>query len=255
MADARWRLVRARRDAVPDSVRRFSARARRNRLRRAAPLLTAAVVVVVVGIGAAVVWFTPAVAVDRVEVTGASLVSPDDVRAAAAVRVGRSLARVDVGAVHRRVAALPPVGRVSVSRKLPGTVVIAVTERTPAAVVEQSAAEPGLWLIDASGVVYTRAESRPAGLALLRIPAPSRDDPTTRAALTVLRALPPELLAPMAVLAADAPARIRLELTDGRTIVWGDATENTEKVRVALVLITRPGRTIDVSAPSLVTIR
>jgi cell division protein FtsQ len=57
------------------------------------------------------------------------------------------------------------------------------------------------------------------------------------------------------VLAADAPARIRLELTDGRTIIWGDATENAEKVRVTLVLITKPGQTIDVSAPSLVTIR
>jgi cell division protein FtsQ len=212
-------------------------------------------VVGLVGLGAAAVWFTPVVAVDEVRVTGASLVSGDDVRAAAAVRVGRSLARVDVHRVHERVAALPPVGRVSVRRELPGTVVIAVTERTPAAVVEQSGTEPGLWLIDASGVVYTKAESRPAGLALLRIPAPSKDDPTTRAALTVLRALPPELLAPVAVLAADAPARIRLELTDGRTIVWGDATENAEKVRIALVLIGRPGRTIDVSAPSLVTIR
>lgn len=256
MTDTRWRLVRARRDAVPDSVRRFSARARRNRLRRAAPLLTAAVVVGLVGIGAAVVWFTPAVAVSSVRVTGASLISADAVRAAAGVRVGRSLARVDVHDVHRRVAALPPVGHVSVRRKLPGTVVIAVTERTPVAVVEQTtAAEPGLYLIDASGVVYAKAESRPVGLALVRIPAPSKDDPTTRAALTVLRSLPPELLQPMAVLAADAPARIRLELNDGRTIVWGDATENAEKVRVSLVLITRPGRTIDVSAPSLVTIR
>lgn len=255
MADTRWRLVRARRDAVPDSVRRFSARARRNRLRRAAPLLTAAAVVGLVGIGAAVVWFTPVVAVSTVRVTGASLVSVDQVRAAAAVRIGRSLARVDVHKVHERVAALPPVGHVSVRRELPGTVMITVSERTPAAVVEQSGADPGLWLIDASGVVYTKAEARPAGLALLRIPAPSKDDPTTRAALTVLRALPPELLAPVAVLAADAPARIRLELTDGRTIVWGDATENAEKVRIALVLIGRPARTIDVSAPSLVTIR
>jgi cell division protein FtsQ len=255
VTDTRWRLVRARRDAVPDSVRRFSARARRNRLRRAAPVLTAAAVVGLVGIGAAVVWFTPAVAVDEVRVTGASLVSPDAVRAAAGVRMGRSLARVDVHGVHRRVAALPPVGHVSVRRELPGTVVIAVTERTPVAVVEQSAAEPGLWLIDASGVVYARADARPAGLALVRIPAPSRDDPTTRAALTVLRSLPPELLQPMAVLAADAPARIRLEFADGRTIIWGDATENAEKVRVTLVLITKPGRTIDVSAPQLVTIR
>ncbi len=94
-----------------------------------------------------------------------------------------------------------------------------------------------------------------AGLSLLRIPAPGRDDATTRAALSVLRSLPPPLREATAVLAADAPARIRLEFTDGRQIIWGDATENAEKVRVTLVLITKPGRVIDVSAPSLVTVR
>jgi len=57
------------------------------------------------------------------------------------------------------------------------------------------------------------------------------------------------------VLAADAPARVRLELSDGRTIIWGDSSENEAKARVALVLLARPGKTIDVSAPELVTIR
>lgn len=253
-AEPRWRLVRARRDAVPASVRRFGARARRNRLRVAAPWLVAAAVVVLIGAVAAVVWFTPALSVDSVRVVGAALVTPDEVRAAAGIRPGTPLARVDVTAVDRRVAALPPVRRVRVGRDLPGTVVIRITERTAAAVVERP---DGLWLIDASGVVYAPSGSatRPAGLALLKIPAPAAGDPTTRAALTVLRALPPQLLAPLAALAADAPARVRLELTDGRTIVWGDSSENEEKVRVALVLLTRPGKTIDVSAPGLVTIR
>jgi cell division protein FtsQ len=159
---------------------------------------------------------------------------------------------VDVAAVHRRVAALPPVRQVEVGRDLPGTVVIRVTERTPVAVVEQPG---GQWLIDASGVVYAPAAERPAGLTLLKIPAPGAGDPTTRAALTVLRALPAGLLQVLAALTADAPARVRLELTDGRTIVWGDSSENEAKVRVALVLLARPGKTIDVSAPELVTIR
>ena len=108
---------------------------------------------------------------------------------------------------------------------------------------------------DAAGVVYAPTATRPAGLALLRIPSPGTGDATTRAALTVLRALPPALLQPLAVLAADAPARVRLELSDGRTIIWGDSSENEAKARVALVLLARPGKTIDVSAPELVTIR
>ena len=252
MAEPRWRLVRARRDAVPASVRRFGARARRNRLRVAVPWLVAAAAVVLVGAAGVVVWFTPALSVDTVRVVGADLVTPDEVRAAAGIGRGTPLARVDVDAVRRRVAALPPVWRVRVGRDLPGTVEIRVTERTPAAVVERP---DGLWMIDAAGVVYAPAAPRPPGLVLLRIPAPAAGDPTTRAALTVLRALPPALLEPLAALAADAPARVRLELADGRTIIWGDASENEAKVRVAVVLLTRPGKTIDVSAPDLVTIR
>jgi len=252
VAEPRWRLVRARRDAVPASVRRFGARARRNRLRVAVPWLVAAAVVVLIGAAGVVVWFTPALSVDTVRVVGADLVTPDEDRAAAGIRRGTPLARVDVGAVHRRVAALPPVRRVRVGRDLPGTVEIRVTERTPAAVIERPG---GLWMIDAAGVVYAPTATRPAGLALLRIPSPGTGDATTRAALTVLRALPPALLQPLAVLAADAPARVRLELSDGRTIIWGDSSENEAKARVALVLLARPGKTIDVSAPELVTIR
>ena len=252
MAEPRWRLVRARRDAVPASVRRFGARARRNRLRVAAPWLVAAAVLVLVGAGGLVVWFTPALSVDAVRVVGAELVSADEVVAAAGIRRGTPLARVDVDAVDRRVAALPPVREVRVGRDLPGTVVIRIAERNPAAVVEQPG---GPWLIDATGVVYAPVAERPPGLVLLKIPAPAAGDATTRAALTVLRALPPALREPLAALAADAPARVRLELTDGRTIVWGDSSENEAKVRVALVLLTRPGKTIDVSAPELVTIR
>jgi cell division protein FtsQ len=252
VAEPRWRLVRARRDAVPASVRRFGARARRNRLRVAVPWLVAAAAVVLIGAAGVVVWFTPALSVDTVRVVGADLVTPDEVRAAAGIRRGTPLARVDVDAVHRRVAALPPVRRVRVGRDLPGTVEIRVTERTPAAVVERPG---GLWMIDASGVVYAPTAARPAGLALLKIPSPGAGDATTRAALTVLRALPPALLQPLTALVADAPARVRLELSDGRTIIWGDSSENEAKVRVALVLLARPGKTIDVSAPELVTIR
>lgn len=244
--------MRARRDAVPASVRRFGARARRNRLRVAAPWLMAAAVVVLVGTAGLVVWFTPALSVDAVRVVGAELLSADEVRAAAGIRRGTPLARVDVDAVDRRVAALPPVREVRVGRDLPGTIVIRIAERTAAAVVEQSG---GLWLIDAAGVVYAPVAARPSGLVLLKLPGPAPGDATTRAALTVLRALPPALLEQLAALAADAPARVRLELTDGRVIVWGDSSENEAKVRVALVLLTRPGRTIDVSAPELVTIR
>lgn len=252
MAERRWRLVRAGRDAVPASVRRFSARARRNRLRTALPWLVAATVVVALAIGVAVVYLTPVFSVERVRVEGTGVLSVDQVRVAAAVRLGEPLARVDTDEVHRRIAALAPVRVVDVSREFPGTVVIRIAERTAVAVVSRV---DGMWLIDAVGVPYLSITERPVGLALLRIPAPGPDDQTTRAALTVLNALPPALRELLAVLVAEAPARIRLELVDGRVIIWGDASQSDAKGRVAVVMITKPGRTLDVSAPELVTVR
>jgi cell division protein FtsQ len=252
VAERRWRLVRARRDALPDSVRRFGARARRNKLRAAAPFLGAAGVLAVLGAGFAVVFATPAFAVDRVVVHGAVLASDLDIRTAAAVRPGTPLARVDVRGVHRRVAALPAVRLVHVSRKPPGTVVIRVTERTAAAVVAVGA---GLSLIDGSGVPFAPAAERPADLPLLKLAAPGPGDPSTRAALSVLVALTPPLRALLGALVADAPARVRLELTDGRTIIWGDATQSDLKARYAAVMLGKPGKIIDVSAPNLLTTR
>jgi cell division protein FtsQ len=70
----------------------------------------------------------------------------------------------------------------------------------------------------------------------------------------VLGALTPQLRERLVRLVATAPARIRLELTDDRTVVWGDAEDNDTKARVATALLRREGTVIDVSAPDFVTV-
>jgi len=50
-----------------------------------------------------------------------------------------------------------------------------------------------------------------------------------------------------------APAM--LELAKNRTVVWGDETDSDTKSQVATALLRRAGTEIDVSAPSVVTIR
>jgi cell division protein FtsQ len=252
VADRRWRLVRAGRDAVPESVRRFNARARRNKLRVARPWLITAGVLLVLMIAAGVLYWTPAVSVRDLRVRGAALVSEPEVRDAAAVRKGTPLAQVDTGAVRERVAALAPVRSVEVTRIPPSTLEIRLVERTPVAVVENSG---GRWLLDGTGVAYLPAPTDNPGLVLVKLAVPTPSDATTRAALAVLAALTPALREPLAALVAEAPARIRLELKDGRTVVWGDSTENDAKARVAAVMLEKPGRVIDVSAPDFVTVR
>lgn len=239
-------------DRVPASVRRFAERARRRRLRAAAPWLVVLASLVLVVSCAGVVGGTGLFGVARITVVGATITTPDQIRTASAVPGGTPLVRVDTAEVASRVRTLAAVRAVTVSRKWPRTLVIRVVERTAVAVVPVGT---GFVTVDPAGVVFQTLAQRPAALPLIRLAAPGGGDPTTRAAVTVLGALPSELRTLLTALVAEAPARIRLELADGRSIIWGDSTENSAKVRVALVLLTRPGKVLDVSAPNLVTVR
>lgn len=247
-----WRLVRARRDATSASARLFRQRSRRQRLRSAAPWTITASVVVLAVLAALAVYQTSLFAVREVRVVGATMLSADQVRAAAAVPTGSPLARVDLGSVRDRVAKLPPVADVGVSRDWPGTVVVRVKERAGVAVVPQGRE---YLVIDAEAVVFRRLADRPASLPLIETPRPGRDDPATVAAVRVLAALTPPLRRQLVKLSAPTPVRIQLKLAKDRTVVWGDAEDNDKKARVATALLARPGSVIDVSAPEVVTVR
>ena len=247
-----WRLVRADTDAVPSSVRRFMARARQRRLRAALPWAVGAGVVLVVGLLVWMVYGTSLLGVREVRVEGTDVLTPLQVQQAAAVPDRAPLARVDLGAVRDRVQALAPVDRAVVSRGWPVTLVIKVIERAPVAAVP---VDRRFQLIDRDGVAYRVVERRPAGLPLARLATPGPGDVNTRAALTVLAALTPDLRAQLVAITVEAPARIRLALRGGRTVIWGDDTSSGTKAQVATALLRRSGDTIDVSAPEVVTIR
>ncbi len=248
----RWRLVRARREAVPGSVRRFAARSRRRRLRAATPwLVTAGVLVVAVAAGW-LVYGTSVLGVTRLRVVGTHVVADSQVRDAADVAPGTPLARVDAAAVARRVARLPAVAHVHVERAWPGTLVISVTERMPVAAV---AGGSGWGLLDGTGVLYEAVRAKPAGLPQVRLSSPGPGDPATRAALRVLATLQPELRARLTMLLAPSPTEISLVLTGGRTVVWGDAEDSAKKARAAAYLLGKPGTVIDVSAPDVAVVR
>lgn len=248
----RWRLVRAGPDAVPPSIRRFMRAARRRRIRWAAPwTLVGAALALAVLLG----WLllaSPVLAVQEVQVRGTSLLAASQVRERAAVTELTPLLRVRTRDVAARVAALPPVAEVEVRRQWPDAIVIDVVERTPVAAVPAGA---GYGLLDPGGVVFFTVTDLPAGLPLVSVPAAGPDDPATRAALTVLAALTPQLRAELETLTVAGPARIRLELRSGRTVVWGDESASEEKARVATALLSRDAREIDVSVPEVVVLR
>ena len=248
-----WRLVRADTDAVPSSVRRFMARARQRRLRAAMPWAVAGGVLLVLGLLSWVVYGTALLGVRDVRVVGAQLLSPSQVEQAVAVPVDKPLATVDLDAVRARVRTLPAVERVVVRRSWPSTLVVEVVERTPVAAVP--AASGQFALIDTAGVPYRTVASRPGELPLIRVATPGPADPNTRSALTVLGSLSAELREQLVSVSVAAPAQITVQLRKNRTVVWGDDTQSDTKSQVATVLLRRAGSEIDVSAPSVVTIR
>lgn len=92
---------------------------------------------------------SPLLDVDRVRVTGATRTSEPTVIGASGIRLGDALVTAPLGLAARRIAALPWVRTVRVRRSWPGTVVIAIRERTPVVAVP---AQGGQWVLaDAAG--------------------------------------------------------------------------------------------------------
>ncbi|MFI6230659.1 cell division protein FtsQ/DivIB [Micromonospora echinospora] len=248
----RWQLVRAGTDAVPPSTRRFMQRARQRRLRAALPWAVAGGVLVLALMVTWVLLGTGLFGVREVRVVGTELVTPVQVRQAAAVPDGVPLARVDLAATAGRIGELPPVERATVTRDWPGALVVRVVERTPVAVVPQG---ERFVVVDRFGVAFRTEPTRPEGLPLARVARPGPDDPETRAALEVLAVLTPPLREALVDVTVEGLARITVRLSEGRTVVWGDATRGEDKARVATTLLGRDADTIDVSAPDVVTFR
>jgi cell division protein FtsQ len=247
----RWRLVRATSLAIPASVRRFNERRRARRIRTARPWLIAAAVLALAGIATFVVYGTSLFGVSHLRIVGSGFIGNAAVKAAAAVDSGTPLASIDLGDVAKRVEALPGVRRAHVHRDWPSTLIIDVTPRVAVAAVP---AGKSYDLIDADGVVFQRVPAQPE-LPELDLATPGATDQSTIATLTILRSLPKGIRDQLIKMTAPTPANITLILRGGRQVIWGDASDNAAKGRVATSLLRLPGTVIDVSAPTVVTVK
>jgi cell division protein FtsQ len=197
------------------------------------------------------VMFTSLLGVRSVEVTGIREIPREDVLDAADIQNGTPMVRLDADEAAARVAKLPRVFEVRVERSWPSTVEIIITERTPVAVLR---AGGKLHLIDATGLDYAVAGAAPAGLPTLVMPNVGPDNPATMSAVTVLGAIPKQLEDQVTTVTANTPGDVRLTLSDGRVVKWGDARDNARKAAVLAALLTRPGKTYDVATPDFPTV-
>src|SRR5689334_889995 len=141
-------------------IARKDFRRRRNagRWRRVRVVVLALLLVAAVSASVWLVFFSSYVTAEDVEVTGTSTLGDRRIERTADVPIGTPLARVDLDAVRARVESIAAVESADVSRSWPHGVTIAVTERTPIAVIDQG---EGLQALDESGVLFGHFDSRP----------------------------------------------------------------------------------------------
>lgn len=237
------------RDDGERSRRRF---ARRQWARRWLTLRYVVVAVVVVALAAGAVWavyFSDALSVHEVEVVGARTITAAEVETAAAVPTGGPLARLDLAAVERRVAAkLGVVRSVEVTRRWPDGVLITIQERDPVAVVERGGE---FRAVDAEGEVFGSYRQAPSGLPRIETPNSSviTDPEVLREAVTVAAALPREVSVLVDHLDLRSIDQIDLVLRDERLVRWGSSEASEEKAGVLLALLSQQARVYDVSVP------
>lgn len=244
------------------SAARFAERARaRRRLARRDVLM---VVGAVIGVGtiAWLLFWSPVLRLDqqKVTVSGAgTVVAVDQVRAVVAERGTTPLTRLDTVGLRADVLDVPGVREAKVSRAWPRGLHIELVSREPVAAVpeEPGAApdggEPGFALVDMEGVQVGRVEAAPEGLPVVQVPV--GQPRTLEAVLTVLEALPVELLGEVAEVSASSQDTVTMELRDGARVDWGSGQDTSLKIAVLGALRSAPesagAEVFDVSAPTL----
>ncbi|GAA0407769.1 cell division protein FtsQ/DivIB [Streptomyces luteireticuli] len=221
-------------------------------------LILAAVAAALLGTG--VVWAlygSSWLRATHVEVAGTEVLTAGEVREAAAVPLGEPLVSVDTDAIADRLRKrLPRIESVDVGRSWPRGIRLEVTERQPRAILEKG----GKFIeIDGMGVRFATVDRAPAKVPRLVMEAPE-DSPGVRhfgrarlerEGVRASAALPADVRRDTLVIRVRSYDSITVELTGGRTVVWGSGERGDAKARTLTALMKAAGgaKRFDVSAP------
>ncbi|PYY59521.1 cell division protein [Curtobacterium sp. MCSS17_011] len=236
-------------------VRRFT---RRSRHRRAA-WITAASVVLVLGVSILVAVFSPLMALRTIEVKGTNRVDEAALRQALSDQIGTPLARLDFDAIKRDVAGFPLIESYVTEEAPPHTLVVTVTERTPVVAVRSGSTFD---LVDPAGIVVQSSPKRPASMPLADIARARLGSSSFRTMTEVVLALPSTVRSQVTRVAGSTADDVTLTLKDGSTVVWGSPDDSDAKAELLAALVKdhaarNPGVVVeyDVSAPDNGVIR
>jgi len=252
-ARALAKASRARRSFERGEARRFTQRSRQRRQR----LLLGG------GIGAGIlllivlIAYSPLFMVRTIEIVGTSRIDSAAVSTALAGQLGRPLSLVDYGDIRRVLGGFPLIQSYSTESRPPNSLVVRITERTPAVAVPAAA---GFDLIDPAGVLVEQSAALVPGYPLIDPAVTGVGSPGFVAATRVLDSLAPELRLRVASISAPTPDSVSFVLPDaGKTVIWGSSERSALKSRILTQLLGQAqlagSAQIDVSSPEVPVLR
>lgn len=223
--------------------------------RRLRVVVGTAILAAIVGAAVAITR-SPLLDLDRVEISGATHTSAADIARAGSLRTGTLLVDLDPDASARAIRTLPWVADAEVVRRWPGSVVVTVVERAPAAAV---AIDGGWALVAVDGHVLSHQPEQPSGvLVVAGVAAPGAPGtvlpPESRAAVEVAAALAPAVRDRVAVIEATPAGEVDLLLAAPKARVRLGTTDRLDAKLLAVeTVLTKVSTvrltTIDVRAP------
>ncbi|MFW6689879.1 cell division protein FtsQ/DivIB [Streptomyces sp. MAR4 CNX-425] len=244
----------------PDDAARAPAGRRSRRPRLPGRRTLVAVLVAAVVLGGFAGWALYGsgwLRVERVSVTGTDVLTPEEVLDSARIAEDVPMATVDTDAVEARLAAeLRRIDTVEVDRVWPHRVVVKVTERRPAVLLRKG---EGFVEVDEEGVRFATVRTPPENVPVVEMRV--ADSPSLErfgrqrlreSAVRVAGALSESVRRDTRTLLVRSYDSVTLELTGGRTVLWGSAERGAAKSKAlaAVMKAERDARYFDVSVPS-----
>lgn len=226
-------------------------RARRRQVWRHRFVVIGAVAAVLV-IGA-VLWFSPLLALNKVNVEGSKLVDHEQVsESVLGSNVDTPLPRVRPGAVEKSVLKeFPRAKEASVHYAGPRSLSITITDRDPVLAITTT---DGYELFDDEAVNLGTVEKAPKGVTVLEESAGAPDQKTVTAVIRFMAELRPQLRSDLASIHAKDEKNLAGVIDTGEAkakVAFGDSTSASLKMRTALQLAADGRTDIDVSVPSV----
>ena len=191
---------------------------------------------VVIG-GWALLFFSPILAIEDIQYEGLDLVTQTEAEERTAELTGRPLPQVTDGTVTELFESNSAVDDVTLRAEPPHGLVVIVNEHTP---IAMSPREKGYVVFSEDGTELAEITAQKAQefeLPVVASAADVADEDVFNTITEVLGSLPEDLREQVRAASGSSIDSIELELTSGRTVMWGNSEEADQKVQVLQALL------------------